>query len=607
MGILDAFYSLGANINKQKGEGNEASEGLVSEKLPELSLNMDNDEIIKLTRIWKSEWDNSPNKAKWLKQIEANERYWLGKQKNYPEVDNDGERAEKDNLIFEALEVFLPQATRRNPEPLVMLDTDNKEDEENEVFVNYIERVKKTLANLSDKNKLRLKLKKVTRYWALYQLGVAKVGWDLDRDIPTLKIIRPQRLILDPNAIIDEDGYNGERIGEYREIPAYKMLSVMKEYGTKEGKAKLNEKIKGNEGTLIRFIEWWTPEYSCWEFENTILMKMKNMHWNYDSVSEETKTDMYGMDSVETKEVKGINHFESPKMPYIFLSVFNLGNQPMDNTSLINQNLANQDLINRRNRQITKNVESMNNGMVVSGERSGLTEGQSAKVTRALRKGGIVWIPSGSPREAIDTFPAPSLPNDVFNDKYDARNRLRDIFGISGSSQAGIKAEDTVRGKIMSRGLDTDRIGGGVTEYLEQFADDVYNWFVQLLYIYDTGFQFIGGAEPPKIIISVKEGSLLPKDSTSIANQAIELASMGRISNIDLFKRLEFPNPEELAANVWLEVNAPHVLYKDNPDVMQALGMIQAQAQPQGGGGKPQEPAMEGEETKSTLSNVPIG
>jgi len=112
-----------------------------------------------------------------------------------------------------------------------------------------------------------------------------------------------------------------------------------------------------------------------------------------------------------------------------------------------------------------------------------------------------------------------------------------------------------------------------------QFADDVYNWFVQLLYVYDSGFQFVGEAEIPKLNISVKEGSLLPKDSISIANQALELASMNKLSNIDLYKRLEYPNPEELAVNVWLETNAPDILYKNNPDVQEVLARQQVQAQ----------------------------
>ena len=36
-----------------------------------------------------------------------------------------------------------------------------------------------------------------------------------------------------------------------------------------------------------------------------------------------------------------------------------------------------------------------------------------------------------------------------------------------------------------------------------------------------------------------------------------------------------------MAANVWLEINAPHVLYKNNPAVQEAMMMMQQQAQMQ--------------------------
>ena len=118
----------------------------------------------------------------------------------------------------------------------------------------------------------------------------------------------------------------------------------------------------------------------------------------------------------------------------------------------------------------------------------------------------------------------------------------------------------------------------------QKWADDWYNWYLQLLYVYDKDFQFIEGAIPPKVIVSVKEGSLLPKDSTSIANQALELASLNRISNIDLYERLEWPNAKEVAANVWLEAKAPQLLFKDNPLVQEVIAMQQqaAQAEQQG-------------------------
>jgi hypothetical protein len=588
---IKGYASLSSDVNKAKRDGTEEkTEGVVSSKTSELTLEMSNEDIVKLTDQWESDWNNSPKKQEWQKQIDENEKYWLGKQGAGEKIES--ERAESDNLIFESLETYLPQATRRNPEPLVTLDASEKDENGNEKpeHQKYVLKVKNRLADLADKNKLRLKLKKGARHWAIFHLGVAKFGWDLDKDIPIARIIRPHRVILDPEATIDEDGYTGDRVGEYRKMSASKILKLIEDNPENkeatEARKLITEKVGDKMDTKIQFIEWWTPQYFCWKLEKTILLKKKNPHWNYDKTetpaptdlaSEGVQVDDYGNAAATETTIQGINHFLSPQMPYVFLSVFNLGDRPMDNTSLIQQNLSNQDRINKRNAQIDNNADDMNSGIVVSLAKAGLTQPQAKNVVKTLRKGGAVAIPDGIPREAIDRYPAPALPPDIFAQLADTRNRLRDIFGVRGTSTAGLESEDTVRGKIVSRSLDSDRIGGGVTEFLEQHADDIYNWFVQLLYVYDTGFQFVPGAKPPKIVVSVKEGSLLPKDSTSIANQALELAKMNRISNLDLYKRLEYPNPEELAANVWLEVNAPHLLYKDNPLIQEAL-MMAAQA-----------------------------
>lgn len=573
---ISAYASLGADINKNKTDSgqSEVSQGVVSEKLPELELSMSNEDIAKLIEKWEKDWKESTKKAEWEKQIEENEKYWLGLHFDTPKADKG--RALVDNVIFEALETYLPQATRRNPEPLVQLDPT---EESTPTAEEYLLKLKKRLADLGDKNKLRLKLKKGARHWAIYQLGVGKFGWDLDKNMPVVRIVRPKRIILDPDATIDEDGYTGNRVGEYRKMEASKILAIIaNEKDSAEAKKAITELVKDDVDTEINFIEWWTPQYLCWKLGKTVLFKKKNPHWNYDTSATTEAVDDYGNATPSTEEKPGINHFPSPKMPYEFLSVFNLGDQPMDRTSLIQQNLSNQDKINKRNKQIDKNADRMNGGMVVSLGRSGLTQSQAKGVSEALRKGGVVVIPDGAPREAIDQYSPTGLPNDVYNDLNDTRMRSRDIFGVSGSTPSGIREESTVRGKIMSRSMDTDRIGGGVTEYLEQFADNIYNWFVQLLYVYDDGFQFVGDAVPPKVSISVKEGSLLPKDSTTIANQAIELGTRGKMALIDMYKRLEYPNAEELAANVWLETNAPQLLYKDNPLIAQAMQMAQEAA-----------------------------
>lgn len=578
--LSGGFATLGSDINKQKIDPqSETKEGVVSDKLPELELTTNDEELIKLSTNWERIWKASPKKEDWDKQGEENENYWLGKQFDIPRANKD--RAMVDNLIFESAETYLPQVTRRNPEPLVMLDSTEipKGGEPNPEHLLYVEKVKDRLSDLADVNKLRLKLKKAARHWMIYLIGIVKFGWDLDRDIPTMRIIRPKKIILDPDATIDEDGYTGDRIGEYRKLPASRILDIIGNDEKSKAVKKINELVEKDEkGTDIQFIEWWTPELFFWKLGDTILIKKKNPHWNYDKT--ETSTDEFGKETENDVPTLGINHLPIPEMPYKFLTVFNLGDQPMDKTSLIGQNLSNQDLINKRNRQIDKNADRMNGGLVVSLERSGLTQPQAKGVSEALRKGGVVVIPKGAPRDAIDDYAPTALPNDIFNQLADTRARLRDIFGTTGTTPSSIQKEKTLGGKILTRGLDTDRIGGGVSEYLEQLSDDIYNWILQLLYVYDSGFQFIGDARPPKLIISVKEGSLLPKDSLAIANQAIELASINRMSNIDLYKRLEYPNPDEIAANTWLEQNAPHLLYKDNPLVQEAIAQQQqAQAQ----------------------------
>jgi len=575
--ILDAFSSLGSKINKITGRTNdtEIQEGVVSEKLPELTLEMENETLLKLTSQWKKTWEASDVYSEWQNRSEENENYWKGKQFQQPKLDKT--RPLVDNVIFESVETYLPQVTRRNPEPMVVLARKEEQSKENLQFATEIQ---KELGELADELVLRLKLKKVARHWAISLLGVAKVGWDLNKDIPTIKILRPSKIILDPKATIDEDGYSGSYRGEHRKLPASDLISLLEEVGGEPGAIEAIQKLakdssgKESSGTEIGFIEWWTDQYMCWTLGNeAVLLKKKNPHWNYDTQKELPYTDQgtpqldaEGKPMMET--IPGVNHFPVPKSPYIFLSVFNLGKQPVDETSLIGQNLSGQDLVNKRYKQIDRNADSMNGGMVVSGERSGLTQQQAKGVTEALRKGGTVWIPTGAVGDAVTRMSAPGLPADVYNQLVDTRARIRDIFGTRGSSAAGLTSEKTVRGKFQNREMDIDRIGGGFSEYLEQFVDEVYNWFVQLLYVYNEEY---AGKPHPKVKVSVKEGSLLPKDTASLASQAADLAVAGQMSLVDLYKKLDYPNPEEMAANMWLQTNAPEILFANDPRVQQVI------------------------------------
>lgn len=578
MSILDGFYSLAANINKvTDSQEDTEQQGIVSPLLPELKLDMDDAELLALSKKWIQRYE--PYEKEIRSKQDENENYWKGIHFN-PEHNSD--RPMADNLIFQSLETFLPVATSRTPEPVVL--TDNTAEGEA-----LSDKVQKMLIYVADILKFRLKLKQVMRFWALYYLGVGKVGWDVDTNDVTIKILRPQKLILDPTAAIEENEYTGDYIGEYKKDTAEQLIAKFPKH-----KSYITSLVKGNLGTEVQYIEWWTNEYVFWVLKDVVLDKAKNPHWNYEG--EETVMDEYGEEV--TRKVKGSNHFKHPKMPYIFLSVYNLGMQPHDVTGLIEQNLSLQDLINKRMRQIDKNADATNGSIAVSGD--AFTKDQAAQVDTAARKGNTFYVPTGNVNNAIARISAPPLPNFVAESMYDYRNQLLGIFGVTGITSQGIADEKTVRGKIIVRGQDTERIGGGITEYLEQFSDSCYNWFVQLFYVYYDEkhvASVIGNERAREFIelqksdlnralqVSVKEGSTVPRDALTRRNEAVDLATAGLLDPITLYERLDFANPRDAAEKL--------IRFKGDPTSL-LMG--------QGQGAMPQEQP----QNDNVLSNVPI-
>lgn len=556
-----------------KAKETENREGIL-DLVPELSLDMRDEDIISLKKEWMKRWNQYEPEIK--KKREENEKYWLGK--HYDEVAYKEGRPIMDNIIFESLETFLPIAGKSNPDPIVTADNSEAGNE-------LSKKVQQMLVYLADTLRLKLRLKRVIRYWALYLLGAVKIGWSMKRNQIAISVIRPHKLILDPDGTVNDDmEYDGEFVGEYRKEKA---SILIKRFPEKE--KFLTKKVHGKMGTKIQFIEWWTDEACFWTLDDEVLGKIRNPHWNYDSMQPQ----MDEMGKTQMVNVPGKNHFDVPEKPYIFLSIFNLGKHPYDDTSLISQNLANQDIINKRNKQIDRNVDMMNGSIAISGERSGMTKEQAGSAVDAFRKGKGVYIPSGDPNTAVARVNGLNLPTDVYSNLNDTRNELRNIFGTRGSTAQGQMQEKSVRGKQSLSQQDQGRIGGGIAEYVEQFADKVYNWFVQMMYVYydEQKVGAIIGREKAqeyvtlsnaefdrKLVVSVKEGSLVPKDSAYKAEQAIQLAQLGVLDPITLFDRLEFPNPRETAKRLWIWQNSPTTLFQGDPEITAIQDSMKRQA-----------------------------
>ncbi len=565
-GALGLFDDINKGLNKS-GTNEQ-------EEVPAYDSTLDDEDILTTVKYWVNRYEN------YAKEIEAwqkdNERYWLGKQYNPIEQAGTTKRATVDNAIFEALETFLPLATQTNPDAVVASD----ESPEGQKLGDL---VRQAITYQADRQLLRMKLKSQMRDWAIYFLGAMKVYWDpAIGDIAT-DVIPPKRLILDPDAWIDEKGrYHGEYIGEYKKVSAKQLLELFP-----DKKTEIMEKVgEGEENTRTYMIEWTTPTDLFWTLGiDVVLDKTKNVNWNWDG-----DVEIHNPEDPEnpTKQfVQGKNHFKEPEFNYIFLSVFNLHRQPHDETGLIYQAIPMQDVANERLLQIQQNVKKMNNGLALNG--LFFTKEQSSQALTQWERGGGIWVPNESKAqgrldEAMKPFDQKALPSDVYRAYDSGRDRLVGIFGTSGSTPQGIADQKDVRGKIMAQQMDTSRIGGGITTYLEQVADTWYNWQLQMMYVWyddrkfiaavgETGAQQLVGIHNQMldrpVIITVKEGSMVPKDPLTKRNEAVDLWSANAIDPISLYKALEFPDPYNQAKQllIWQMVAAgqapPQMMFPD--------------------------------------------
>lgn len=594
MGLLDAFYSLGKNINKSKEGPQGNAEGVSSPSTDELTLETPDEELIILKNDWLKRWNDNAKVTKLNSSQKLVEKYWKGEH-----YDEKGEnRPLADNILFQAEETFLPLVCRENPDPSVESASNSEEG------IKLAYNVQKVLQFQADRTKLKIKIPNVVRYWSLYFLGVGKVGFDMQHNDISFAALRPQQLILDPDGYIEGCEYHGAFLGEYREDEAKDLVLRFPEQ-----KEYISEIVNGKMGTKITYIEWWTPDYVFWTLKEKVLNKSRNPHWNYET--EEKFIDEMGTESVQT--VPGRNHFIVRKIPYVFLSVFNLGTQPWDDTNVLYQNISLQDLINKRLKQIDKNADYTNNGIVVSGDH--FTKNEASRVGEALRSGQTVWVPTGDVTKAVNRSAAPNLAPQVYQSLVDYRNELQNIFGVRGITPQGTMDEKTVRGKIVIKGQDADRVSL-IVSHLEQFADDVYNWFVQLMYVYyDTPHvAAVLGKEKAMeyvelqktdfvttLIVGVKPGSMLPKDQLTKANQAVDLYTAGALDPITLYEMLDFPNPRDQAMKLMLWKNNPMALFGQQ----QPMQPQPTQEQPQQG--QPPQPEQQmPQNNQDILNQVPI-
>lgn len=580
------------NSGMNKMEDSEIPYEPTGPLVDELDLSMSDEDLISLQKQWLAL--DAPYSSKIKPRQERNKLYIGGLQDSNAGGSVDLPVAS--NLLFEATETFIPQALAKSPEPVVFSDnTPEGKEESNDI--------KTMLQYHADTLVLNRVLAVVVRHWNTYFTGIMKHGWDAKTKDITLSVRNPKNFIFDPNGYVNVKGeYVGLFLGERMEFTAEKLIEMFPKKETYIT-LKVNDKL----GTMTHPIEWWTDEYCFTTFGDEVMDKHKNEFYNYDKNEE-------GLDEngepTETA-TPGKNHFSHPRMPYTFLSVFSLEEQPHDMTNLVEQNIMNQERISARDNQIDKNLRFGNNAIAVSGVSFNVETARQAAT--ALEDGDPVLVPDGRVNDAIMRIPANALPNGVLESQQVAKDALRGVFGVAGLSSQRQDENTTARGMILNQSHDSSRIGGGIGDALEQVADNVFNWWLQMYYVfYDEAHygavmgsgravdyvRLIMSNSNRQFVVSVSPNSMAPKDEISEQNQALDLWKSQALDPISLFKKLNYPDPMSTAkmAAMWIT----------NPQMYMQMNF--PEDQPQGGGQAPNPPGVAGQvesQGNTNLAEVP--
>jgi hypothetical protein len=535
---IEGVKSLFSGFNKlSQTEGDDTS-GIVGVAMPVLSLDVEDDVLLTQTRERRKAYQNYCTENDIKNRQEDNYDYWKGKQRGSIGIMSRG----TDNLVFESEETLLPIICRQNPDPMVESDSTD----EGEWFA---EKTTDILARKADETRLKSKIRHAARNWNLNLIAAFKMGWDEKINDMFYQVVDSTKLILDPAGIYDGGEFTGKYIGEKRSDSAENLAKMFPEH-----KEHLYGLTSGNMGTVVEYTEWWTNDMLFWQLGNVILDKKSNPYWNEETESQ--TMDEFGATGTQSVAV---NHFASPKMPYSFISVFNTGRYPHDDTSLIEQIKPLQDIVNKRLRQIDKNADETNNSWVFNKD---FSQDQAKEALDSLRSGGAIIATTDKINDSVMRMQAPELADYVYQDMQDKREQIYNIMGVRGSTAQGIISEDTVRGKIQIKGQDVDRLSL-IVEQIEQAIDHLYNLAVQTMYVYYTPeiltralgpvdaqryYQLLKTPPSRRLVVSVKEGSMIPRDELTKRNEAIDLFQMGALDPETLFERLkDFADPKQAA------------------------------------------------------------
>jgi len=604
------------------------------EILDPLTLNLDEDEIVRTVKSNIKSSIEFYKKKKLYKRQEANVNAYLGNQKLFSASSKSKEY--KENIIYEGLSRQKPIELSRMPDLTVKPGDDTPESKKSSEQLSGV--FNSDIKKRSNRKLLGL----VSKLEPLYFFSVVKARWNAEKGLYgdyEFIHVHPNNIVFDHNCY-DNDANKMRFVAEKAKLMLKEVImmfpdkeeEIKEEFGWEENCDNNEKKM----ASPINIWEVWFHWYklnkgeseridgTIWIYGNAPLKSMRNPYFDYqgkpklfdkrvEEKNEYTMDDIFGMIDAgkEEKDEDSIlynNYFDEPEKPYYFMVYENMGEHPISETSRIEQVLEFQDIINM-------------DGSVIS-DMNLRSRGKDIFDTNAIPQPTLeeidiydieqvigLDVPQGSSMGNVHSRieQSPATPQQ-YKSMSENRQKAFEMIGV-GATTRGLRENDSTLGQDqMAREADYGVIDDIVEDTINACAEWQARWAMQFIKLFYT--------KPHLRHILGKDGDVLhtrlTRDIVDDGMEAIVSASgvdkqmrkrmamenmkLGVGDPLSYYEDTEQSNPKERALRAMMVQGAP-MMYMQQYLIENEQAMAQPQEQepvqepqPQIEGQQPQQP-----------------
>lgn len=511
------------------------------------------------------------------------------------------------NRIFVNQETVINSLIANPPKPLILSGRDTPEAKALSTKQEKYFQIKYTERNVKEV------IRKGLRNLYFSRLVVLKPFWNAKLNDFDVRVVDPRKVRFSKISTKEDDSeFAIEEITDnlsavLKRFPA-KNVEILKHFG------KANDEDILVDNPEVQYYEAWCWDYVIFKLADIILGKIRNPYWDWDGIlitSEEElqlqsvtggerrnlldgiksaqlqrvplkqayennqkniKEGLPALENMEEPLAKSaymFNHFDRPRKPYIFATIFNNENSPIGQTDMITQSAPLQENIDETKRDITANAKLVNGIIKVDSTVMDKADAQRLR----FEAEGIIWgkgAVTGVQRET-----GPALPAFVVENMQDSRKEIDDIMAASSAFKGIREGQETRGGRLALIDQSFLRLNE-LVQVIDYLNYELFNWFYQLAKVRYTEHHYaksLGKAAAIEILSLIQDdfedgsevriisGKTLPEDRQFKYEQAQQDVEKGLLSPTDYFETAGYDSPSEKAKNrVVYDLNKPYAV-----------------------------------------------